>query len=104
MRRFLKYGVDPSLNIDGESSPFDVVASSEILSIVSHLLEHGAKLDDSNALQFTASGPIRILMMTFILECGFNINAFDVSKIRSQRGQGSEQHCILLRDAGIEIE
>ena len=80
MRYFVEPGVDPSINDDGESSPLDLAAFSGTFSIISRLLEYGAKLDDSNALKSATSGPTRIPMMAFILYCGFVINAFDVSR------------------------
>jgi len=80
MRWFLEHCADPSLNDDGESSPLDCAASSGTPSIISKLLEYGAKLNDSNALQSATMGPTGIPMMGFILDCGFDINAFDVSR------------------------
>lgn len=50
MRWLLEHGADPSLNADGESSPVGVAASRGTSFIISQLLEHGVKLDDSNAL------------------------------------------------------
>jgi len=80
VRWFLERGADPSLNDDGLSSPLDSAASKGTTTIISLLLKHGAKLDESNALQAAASGPLGIPMMEYLLDCGFDINAFDVSK------------------------
>jgi len=74
MKWFLEHGADLNLNADGESSPLDLAASSGAPFTVSQLLECGAKLDDSNALQFATSRLIVIPMVGFILDCGFGTN------------------------------
>jgi ankyrin repeat protein len=91
---FLEHGADPSLNDDGLSSPLDSAACKGTTTTISLLLKHGAKLDESNALQAAAIGSLGIPMMEYLLDCGFDINAFDVSKkpVLTRGGIGTALH------------
>lgn len=78
---FLEHGADPNSHGSKNECPLDTAASGCYLGSVKLLLEHGAKLDDSNALHAVAGSreddSACIEMMAYLLDQGADINALE---------------------------
>lgn len=74
---FLDHGADPNLHGARNLSPLDTAAYSSTIAVIALLLEHGAKLQNSNALHAATRRPNGIPMMAYLLDRGFDINAIE---------------------------
>lgn len=81
VRWFLDNGADPNVHGSKNECPLDTAAAGCHFGSVQLLLEHGAKLDHSNALHAAAvsreDDSACIQMMVYLLDHGADINALE---------------------------
>ena len=96
VRWFLAHGVDPIFRGSRAGVPgahiLEVAASGSSPAVLDTLLEHGLKLEDSDALHSVAGASEapsgRLEMMVHLLNLGIDINAIEKRGQPSSRGIG----------------
>lgn len=100
---FLEHGADPNIHGAKNECPLDVTAYECNCAVVELLLQHGATIKDSNALHAAAKSreddSACILMITYLLDHGADINALEdqgsrqYTKRMDNQESGTALHC-----------
>ena len=121
---FLDHGADPTLRGSRAGVPgahmLEVAAASSSPAVLDVLLEHGLKLEQTDALHSAAGAfearPERLDMMAHLLDLGMDINAIENKGQPSSRGTGKgtplhsavyadmKEHVAFLLEKGADKE
>lgn len=108
---FLEHGADPNIHSDRDGvSPLDIAASISTTAVIALFLEHGARVENSNALHAAARGRSGIPMMGYLLDQGVDINALEHQhnpeyfERRKHFGFGTALHCAAQRGSKERIQ
>ena len=114
---FLDHGADPNIHGAKDECPLCTAASVGNIAVVDLLLQHGAKIDYSNALQGVAGARKEdsecIPMMAYLLDHGANVNAlehqsnpeyFERMKSHPRISIGTALHCAAYRGSKERVQ